>query len=503
MPPPGSHRVARLVIVAGLAAAITAAPFPPVLGERVPLTVIRSASVDVAELVPRTDRGIRATRGGLRAGRPSWTARTTSCAPIRFTMVGITWRQDGDGTVPVDVSHGGRRQLSEPIRVQADPDEGPDLEGPEDTGLHGTPPIWTGEARCIAFRLRLPEGEALRGLRLHFLNTSGTAFGRPPPPGPGEHAWDAVGAALGGTPADAVVAKPSIIRRKEWGADERLRNCGPDYASKLKMAYVHHTVHANNYTRSESDDLIRGIYAYHTNSKGWCDIAYNFLIDRFGRIFEGRFGGMTKPVIGGHAQGFNTGSTGVAAIATYTKARPPVAVIRAFKHVLAWRLDHAYLKPTGWATMVSGGGSNQKFQAGEKVRLRVISGHRDTGFTECPGEELYRRLGGIRKGALRRGLPKIWNPRQSRNGLRPGQQTVRYRAGLSGTLSWKINFRNPDGVVVHTLRGTGGRIDTTWDGMVGAVPAAPGTYTAVIRARDGNDRTARAARLTLRIRPIA
>jgi uncharacterized protein with LGFP repeats len=199
------------------------------------------------------------------------------------------------------------------------------------------------------------------------------------------------------------------------------------------MAYVHHTVNSNAYSPSRADDLIRGIYAYHVKGRHYCDIAYNFLIDRFGRIFEGRYGGMDQPVIGGHAMGFNTGSTGIAALGTFTTAAPTKAMVNAYKRLLAWRLDVAHLRPTGKSVMESGGGSAQKFKKGQLVTLPVIAGHRDTGYTTCPGTRLYKRLGPIRRAAESIGLPKIWSP-----GVTPaptGAYQVTFRAQAGGQIA--------------------------------------------------------------------
>ena len=64
-----------------------------------------------------------------------------------------------------------------------------------------------------------------------------------------------------------------------------------------------------------------GICRYHRDSNGWNDIGYNFLVDKYGQIFEGRAGGSTRPVIGAQAQGYNSHSTGIACLGTFTDAR--------------------------------------------------------------------------------------------------------------------------------------------------------------------------------------
>ena len=81
----------------------------------------------------------------------------------------------------------------------------------------------------------------------------------------------------------------------------------------------------NDYTAAEAPAVVRGVYAYHTKSLHWSDVGYNFLIDRYGTIYEGRYGGMTRGVIGAQVLGFNTGSTGISVIGTFTDADAPVA----------------------------------------------------------------------------------------------------------------------------------------------------------------------------------
>src|SRR5690606_8313 len=108
--------------------------------------------------------------------------------------------------------------------------------------------------------------------------------------------------------------RPAITTRRGWGADERLREKNFAYTKKVKAAFVHHTASGNNYTCSQAPSLIRGFYRYHVVSLGWRDIGYNFLIDKCGRIYEGRAGGVAKAVLGAHTLGFNSNSMGIAVI---------------------------------------------------------------------------------------------------------------------------------------------------------------------------------------------
>ncbi|HEX2030223.1 MAG TPA: N-acetylmuramoyl-L-alanine amidase [Actinomycetota bacterium] len=489
------------VIMAGLVLGI----LPPVVAAAAPETVVRTEALDLRPLAP----GAAVTEAGaVRAPRASWSEPAVRCAPIRFTMVGVAWRQSGEAPVPVRLSWGSAGALDRSARVVADPDEGPDPGSPDDHGLQGTPPLWTGEAECLRVRLRLPAGEALRDVRLVYINSSGTAWERSALASLGDalaRGWRALWGMAAPAPASALAKKPAIITRSEWGADESLRNewggCdAPDYAAKLKMAYVHHTAGSNSYTKAEADDVVRGVYAYHTgSSRKYCDIAYNFLIDRFGRIYEGRFGGMARPVIGAHAMGFNTGSTGVAAMGNFTTAKVPWKVTKAYKQLLAWRLDVAHRKPNGSSKMTSAGGSNTFYDAGEVVTLRTISGHRDTGYTTCPGQKLYDKLPAIRKGATKIGLPKIYNPRRNPKTLAPGEGDIRFRAKLSGKLDWWIEISNEAGNVVRRLTGTGKKIDRRWQGKSGGIPVPPGDYTVVIGAENAGGAAARTAKLSLTV----
>ncbi|HEX6261634.1 MAG TPA: N-acetylmuramoyl-L-alanine amidase [Actinomycetota bacterium] len=480
----------RILIVALLAAGFALGLLPPAGGSGPPETMLSTVPLHEAELA---GRGLLASGQALSATRTSRTPRHEVCADFAFTAVGLTWRQTGDELVPVsfrwDEGSGVRG-----VAVYADPDHAPDP-GTGERARGGTPLVWTGEARCVELTLELQAGVEVRDLRAVFVNTSGTSregsilgtiatgIGR--------------GMALlwGMETSEAVAPKPKIIRRSGWGANESLRNCGPSYAPELKMAYVHHTASGNGYSKAQADDVIRAIYAYHTQGRGYCDIAYNFLVDRFGRIYEGRFGGMTEPVIGGHAMGFNTGSTGVAVVGNFVSVNPGTAAISALKRLLAWRLDIAHLNPKGTATMVSAGGPNQKYEEGEEVKLPVIAGHRHTGYTTCPGDRLFAKLGAIRTGAQARGLPKIWNPRATSDTLELGHGGVRYRAKLSAALPWSVEIAGPSGIV-RTWTGTGQGVDVVWEGFDDrGFPADEADYIVTMRAGGAGQPQARPAAL--------
>jgi hypothetical protein len=205
-----------------------------------------------------------------------------------------------------------------------------------------------------------------------------------------------VGAAAGAaTNPDAHIAQPDVISRAEWEADESLRSGTPSHASIEKMS-IHHTVTGNN--DPDPAATVRAIYAYHTQSNGWNDIGYNFLVDHRGRIYEGRWArtyakgeeptGEDKNgdgVVGAHTGGHNTGTVGVALLGTYSTAAPPSAAVRSLEGLLAWEADRHAIDATG--TTKWNDGSTKP----------TIIGHRDAKPTSCPGDELYAQLPQIRR----------------------------------------------------------------------------------------------------------
>ncbi|MDV9202129.1 peptidoglycan recognition protein family protein, partial [Streptomyces sp. Wh19] len=188
--------------------------------------------------------------------------------------------------------------------------------------------------------------------------------------------------------------RPRIVTRKGWGADEKLRERKFVYTSKVKAAFIHHSATGNNYKCSQAPSVLRGIYRYHVKSSGWRDIGYNFAVDKCGNIYEGRAGGVTKAVLGAHTLGFNANSMGIAVLGTFTKSNPPAAAVNAVAKLTAWKLGLFGANPRGKVTLVSGG--SNKYKKGKKVKLNVISGHRDGFATECPGARLYKKLGSAR-----------------------------------------------------------------------------------------------------------
>jgi len=372
----------------------------------------------------------------------------------RFQLVGLHWR--GNGKVLFRTrSLSGRWSAWHPAAPGEDdlPDRGTE-------GLHPDwrigAPYWTGGADAVQYRT---VGRVAR-VRAFFVRGSG---------GPSPRVR-----------RTQMTATPTIITRAEWGANESIRRAAPRYADNVHLAIVHHTAGSNSYTASQSAAIVRAIYLYHVQGNGWNDIGYNFLVDKYGQIFEGRYGGMTRAVIGAHAMGFNVGSVGVALIGNYGTATVTPAARAALISLLAWRLDLAHVDPASRVVRVSTG--NPRYPAGTAVTLNAISGHRDTGPTSCPGTNLYAQLPAIRTAVAHTGLPKIYEPVAS--GAFGGP--IRFTARLSSSADWTVTVRDESGAVVASSIGTGTAVDWTWDSS----SADPNQqYTWTISAPDARSAT--------------
>lgn len=172
---------------------------------------------------------------------------------------------------------------------------------------------------------------------------------------------------------------PSVISRAAWGADENIMTWAPEYAAPIKKIVFHHTAGALG--GSDPASVIRGIYYYHSVTRGWGDIGYNYLIDEYGRVYEGRFGG--QRVIGAHAKGYNTGSVGISTLGNYDSMSPSTAATDAAKNMAAFLSARNGISPKKTSYFV------------DKVTPN-IGGHRDFGQTSCPGGNYYAKLPDIR-----------------------------------------------------------------------------------------------------------
>lgn len=284
-----------------------------------------------------------------------------------FSMIGASWdRGHEQGAPRIRVEHDG---WSEWLGLEPATD-GPDLSSGEGRlGAIVSEPVWV--AGADAFEIEASTDAV--GLRVHVVRAGEDQAGTLSPiylPG----------------------GAPPIYARASWGA--RPSRAAPTYASRVKMAFIHHTVNTNTYAASDVPAMLRSIQAYHQDAQGWADIGYNVLVDRFGRVWEGRAGGTDRAVVGAHTQGFNTGSVGVAVIGTFSSSPPTAAALDAVGQVVGWKLGVGGVSPHATTTMVSGG--NDRYPPGAVATFNTVSGHLDAKPTSCPGGQLYSRLPAIR-----------------------------------------------------------------------------------------------------------
>ncbi|WP_410871687.1 N-acetylmuramoyl-L-alanine amidase [Nocardia sp. A7] len=206
----------------------------------------------------------------------------------------------------------------------------------------------------------------------------------------------AIDAALNDVAAALPGGGPKVITRAQWGADESIRCQEPTYDDGVGGITVHHTAGRNDYSRSESAGIVRAIYAYHAETLGWCDIGYNAMVDQYGQIFEGRYGGLDRAVQGAHAGGFNENTAGVALMGNYQTEQPSNESITAIGKFIGWRAKLAGLDPQGETTMYSEGTEFTPYAQDEAVELPVVFAHRDVGNTDCPGDAAYDLMDRIR-----------------------------------------------------------------------------------------------------------
>ncbi len=331
--------------------------------------------------------GARAVTATAASARPSPVLR----APRRFDLFGLRWRGGAHVRILARVRRDGGRWSRWVPAAGAD-DHGPDGARP----LSASDPVWAGGADELQLRLSRP----LAGLKVHFVNVTGTAT-------PTDRVQAGIRRAAHGayallSPDDAraegstLPGQPPIVPRSQWDPGNQ---CRPRYApqyGRVDMAFVHHTVNANSYGPGDSAAIVLAVCRYHRDSNGWNDIGYNFLVDRYGKIFEGRAGGIDRAVIGAQAQGYNSYSTGVSNIGDFTSVGETSAGIRSTARIIAWKL-HLHGAPVeGKITETSGGGSLNAHPQGERITFNRISGHRDGDATDCPGNALYAQLPSIR-----------------------------------------------------------------------------------------------------------
>jgi hypothetical protein len=459
--------IVGIVVVLG---AVWAAPrTSQAAAKRLRTPQVRIKQLSVPGGLPVTPGRSLAPSSGSRAGADP--QPVTLDAGMRFSMVGVVCRTPdvaGEVVVQLRTSSDG---LSWSRWYEAALEQG-DQAG--QIGESFTDPLWTGTARYVQVSAGAGTARApveLVSARVVAIDSVEDADAAAAVVGVVRRASAAAARVSLTASAAASPAAPTIVTRQAWGADESLRRSAPSYAT-VKMAFVHHTAGGNDYTKADAPAIVRGIYAYHTQALGWDDVGYNFLIDRFGTIYEGRYGGVTKGVVGAQVLGFNTGSTGISVIGTYISKAPSAAAVISLEDLLAWKLSLGGLDPSGSAKMTCG--STEKFKAGATVTLPVIAGHRDANYTECPGNALYALLPTVRATVGRLLDPTKWV-------VTLKLSTVSTLAGSTVTYSGSVKTTTGDAgsgaVAVQRRPASGG----DWADWRTASLRADGTYSVAVK----------------------
>ncbi|MEU9839588.1 peptidoglycan recognition protein [Actinomadura sp. NPDC048032] len=400
-----------------------------------------------------------------------------------FSLVGVTWnkpREELRGTVRIrtrDAKTGrwsGWRAL-EPELADA-PDRG---------GRGGTNGLWVGPSNGVDVRVTGQKGRTLpEGLRVDLIDPGASAAtATPRAAGPDGGTGMRLVAATTPLAGPVTAPKPAIVARAGWGADESLVKEPPEYDASVKAAFVHHTDTGNEYSCTQSPSVIKSVFLYHVQSQGWNDIGYNFLVDKCGTVFEGRAGGVDRPVHGAHTYGFNTDTTGIAVLGTYTAANDPdvpgvaptKAALDGVAKIAAWKLGLTGVDPTAKTTLTSAApnGTGGKYPYGQQVEFNTISGHRDGFATACPGAQLYSALPAVRTAAKQITVPAL-------SATVSGATAAggRYYTKSTATLNW-----TPAEGATYTVSVDGATAATPAAGAASAtVTLTPGTHSVQLNA---------------------
>ncbi|MER7714527.1 peptidoglycan recognition protein [Streptomyces werraensis] len=326
----------------------------------------------------------------------------------QFSLVGVSWSGalkplEGTAQVRTRGLESGEWGAWQSLELNAAPPE------EVEAGMRGaSQPLWVGPSDGVEARVVHEDGTtgALpKGLEVNLVDPGVVteAETRLDAPEPAAFAMDespSPSPSPEPTAPPSTVPQPPVTSRADWGADESQSPDPSEYNAEVKAVFVHHTDGANDYDCAESPAIVRGIYAYHTKVERWNDIGYNFLVDKCGTVFEGRKGGIDRPVLGAHTYGFNRESAGIAVLGSHVSGAASTAALASVARVTAWKLGQYGADPAGTVQLTAGATQRNyfgtQFTAGEQYTFRRVSGHRDGFLTQCPGDALYAQLPTVR-----------------------------------------------------------------------------------------------------------
>jgi hypothetical protein len=350
-------RTARRTALVGLLVGAAFVVQPIASGNQPPRAEVREIPVELPGVAAASEGTWRASRS-IDAGDA--------------VLVGAEWTPDATVRVQIRAASDGEWHEWHELVMSAGEGPEPDSEEEAQANWAASEPVWVGRVDHLQVRIR--GGGPDTEVKIHTVDIGGDdslAFDPEHRPG-----------------AASATTRPNFVSRSSWDPHNECRpRTSPAYASNVNFAVVHHTAGSNGYTSSQSANVVRTVCLYHRNTLGWSDIGYNIVVDRFGRTFEGRAGGLDRAVVGAHASGYNTGSTGISVLGCFDSTgcsgdtNIPWAAVDAVDKALAWKFTVHGVNPHGTTNINS-------------RTIPNIVGHRDVGSTACPGNRFYTYVRG-------------------------------------------------------------------------------------------------------------
>ena len=460
----------------------TPAPGDPIAGESVEFASFMDESTHDESTHDESTHGTSAV-----PLHPAVVTAPTSTG--EFSLVGVVADStlDPHSRIIVRVQTAGTWSAWQSLPVS---DHGPDPNTAEGRRARSTSePLIAPDAQGVQVRIDTPDGTVPEGTSIALVHSPVT---------PDDVAIGQPNTTLLNT-AEAAPSMPHIVTRAQWGADESMVRDAPEFSSTIKVGFVHHVVQSNDYSPSQSAAIMRDVYSWFVDGQGVNDFGYNFMVDRFGRIFEGRKGSIEGAVIGAHTSGFNRDSFAVSFLGNSDNLNPNKAqgqkIIDAYGRIMSWKLAQHHRNPLSTAVLTSAGpgpgqGTTSMYWPGQKVRVPTILGHGGIGSTACPGTFLQGSLDAIRTSVAQKMGAMFYSPTVSgRDWGSATDMIVRARATFDTT--WTLRILSACGDLVNTLTGSavgGSILSAAWDGNDEAgKPVPPGTYRFELAGNSGTD----------------
>jgi len=354
--------------------------------------------------------------------------------PFDAEFVIVQW--DGDPDAVFALRSLGPDGWSPTVELSFEVVDGPDrdaaggaTEGPA-VAVTAAPPVWTGWG-TTAVTLAVVSGSPTN-VRVEALRST---LDRPEDPS----TWtiDPQATTAEASVAPASVAAAGVVTRAQWGAmpwASANPGCGttPATTPGVDLMVVHHTASNNTYTQADAMSQVRAIQRYHVVTLQWCDVGYNFLVDRYGTIYEGRQGSINAAVRGSHASGYNTSTMGISMLGQYHPGASPAA-----STVPAVQLDAMIRIIAALGRQWNINPAARTTYAGQS--LPVVVGHRDVNATSCPGDYAYPLLANMR----------VDVPTTANDPFGNFEEITSAEPGTASVSGWVIDPDTPAPVEVH------------------------------------------------------